>query len=65
PFTGGKEMWSIQTVDSIKIGEEVGPAILIEGYLPFAKMEGSEKKIHFFFGSLSTFDLEGSWEQED
>jgi hypothetical protein len=65
PFTRGKKMWTLKTMDSIKIGEEVGPAVLVEGYLPFAKMEGSDRKIHVFFGSLSTFDLEGSWEQED
>lgn len=65
PFTGGKEKWSLQTRDSITIGEEKGPAILVEGYLPFAKLEGSKKKIKFFFGSLTTFDTEGSWEQED
>lgn len=67
PFTGGKEMWTIKTADSIKIAEEVGPAIYVEGYLPFAKMEGSDKKIHVFFGSenLSTFDTEGSWEIDE
>ncbi|MCR9174207.1 MAG: hypothetical protein NXI10_17050 [bacterium] len=65
PYTNGKKMWSLQTRDSIKVGEEVGPAILVEGFLPFAKMEGSDKKIKVFFGSLTTFDMEGSWEQED
>ncbi len=65
PFTNGKEKWSLQTRDSITIGEEKGPAILVEGVLPFAKLEGSKKKIKVFFGSLTTFDLEGSWEQED
>ncbi|XOV68367.1 MAG: hypothetical protein ACFHU9_04165 [Fluviicola sp.] len=65
PYTGGKKKWTIQTKDSIKIGEEVGPAILVEGYLPFAKREGSNKKIHFYFGSISTFDLDGSWEIEE
>ena len=65
PFTGGKEKWSLQTRDSIVIGEEKGPTIRVEGLLPFAELEGSKKKIKFFFGSLTTFDLEGSWEQED
>lgn len=65
PYTNGKKMWSLQTRDSVKIGEEVGPTIYVEGHLPFAKMEGSKKKIHVFFGSLTTFEMEGSWEIED
>jgi len=65
PFTNKKKKWSLQTRDSVKVGEEVGPAILVEGTLPFAEKEGSQKKIKFYFGSLSTFDLDGSWELEE
>jgi len=64
PFTGGKEMWTLEVMDSVKIGESVGPTILVQGNLPFAEMEGSKKMIKVFFGSLNTFELEGSWEQE-
>ncbi|GAB5418742.1 MAG: hypothetical protein Crog4KO_04990 [Crocinitomicaceae bacterium] len=64
PFTGGKEQWTLKVRDSVKIGETVGPTILVKGKLPFAEMEGSSKKIEVSFGSLTTFDTEGSWEQD-
>ncbi len=64
PFTGGKKQWVMKVRDSVKIGETVGPTILVRGKLPFAEMEGSSKKIEVSFGSISTFDTEGSWEKE-
>lgn len=65
PFTNKKEKWKLQTRDSVKVGEEVGPALLVEGTLPFAEKEGSKRKIKFYFGSLTTHELEGSWELEE
>lgn len=62
PYT--KKQWMIQTRDSVQVGDTKGPALLIEGTLPFAELEGSEDKIKMSFGNLTTFDLEGSWEKE-
>lgn len=64
PFTGGKQMWTLTIEDSVKVGEVYGQTILVKGKLPFAQMEGSNKLIEVFFGSLTTFDTEGSWEKE-
>lgn len=64
PFTGGREKWSLKTRDSVKVADIVGPTLRVEGKLPFAELEGTKEMIHMFFGSLSTFDLEGSWEQD-
>lgn len=65
PFTSGKKMWTLKTMDTIVIGEEAGPSIRVEGELPFSELEGSKKKIKVFFGSINDFTLEGSWEIED
>lgn len=63
PFTNKKKKWTIQVVDSVSVGEIKGPALLVSGKLPFTEM-GSSEAIKMSFGSLTTFDLDGSWEKE-
>lgn len=62
PFT--KKQWTLEVRDSIKLGDIVGPSIRVEGVLPFAELQGTDKYIKMYFGDLTTFDLEGSWEKE-
>lgn len=61
PMSGGKK-WKLETVDSLKIGEDVFPAIRVSGKLPFARIQG-EKPEEISFGKLTTNDTGGSWEQ--
>ncbi len=63
PFTNKKDKWKIEVADSITVGEIKGPALLVSGKLPFSDM-GSSEVIKMSFGSLTTFDLDGSWEKE-
>ncbi len=62
PFTNQKKKWTIETVDSIAIGDLVVPGIKISGRIPFPGKDGKDKEI--FFGSLTSSDLTGSWEAE-
>jgi hypothetical protein len=62
PYTN--KLWTIQVRDSLTLGDKTGPALRIEGVLPYTELEGTTKWIKMFFGDLNSFDLEGSWEQE-
>lgn len=62
PFTGAREMWSLEVKDSIMMGETKFPAIRVEGAIPFAKTQG-EKNEKLSFGSLETNETSGSWEE--
>ena len=63
PYTNGKTMWSIETKDSVAIGDQSFPTILIQGMIPFTKIEGkSNGEEKMFFGSISLNELSGSWE---
>lgn len=62
PFTGAREMWSLEVKDSVQMGDLYVPAIHVEGTIPFAKMQGkSNEKLSF--GTLTSGDDTGSWEQ--
>lgn len=65
PFTKGKEKWLIETRDSVQVGDKYYPAIRVSGKIPFASKQGVDddtEEIHF--GSLTTNDVSGSWENE-
>ncbi|MGB0915608.1 MAG: hypothetical protein ACPGVI_06020 [Crocinitomicaceae bacterium] len=65
PFTGGRESWTIEVVDSVKMGETSFPAIKVSGNIPFASIKGKNgDKEEMYFGSLTTNDTDGSWEAE-
>lgn len=65
PFTNGKERWLLETKDSIKVGDAVLPAIFVSGKIPFASIKGKDDDTEeMSFGSLSTNDTSGSWEDE-
>lgn len=54
-----KEQWQLTVKDSVKIGDESFPAIRVEGRIPY----GSEEQGTLYFGSTTTNDLSGSWEE--
>lgn len=65
PFTASKEKWTLETKDSVQVGEAVLPAIKVSGMIPFASVKGkNDDKEEMFFGSLTTNDTSGSWENE-
>ncbi|MBL1278650.1 MAG: hypothetical protein COA33_000115 [Fluviicola sp.] len=57
PHTNQK--WSIETKDSVKIGDESFPTIRVEGRIPY----GTKKEGFMYFGSISLDELGGSWEE--
>lgn len=65
PFTGARTKWKLETKDSVQVGEAYLPAIKVSGMIPFANIKGkNDDKEEMFFGSLSTNDTSGSWENE-
>jgi uncharacterized membrane protein len=65
PFTGGRETWKIEVLDSVKMGETYFPTIKISGEIPFANIKGKNgDREEMYFGSIKTNDTEGSWESE-
>lgn len=64
PFTKGKGLWKMEVRDSIYFNDMTGPSIFISGTLPYAKEEGSARKIIMTLGKLTTFEHTGSWETE-
>jgi len=65
PFTAMTKEWNLETVDSIKIGDNYFPAIKVSGEIPFANVKGKNgNREEMYFGSLTTNDTEGSWEVE-
>lgn len=63
PFTGGREKWKLETLDSLMIGEDRMPAMMVSGKIPFAKIQGTDTET-LSFGTLSSPDLVGSWEEK-
>jgi hypothetical protein len=61
PMAGG-EKWTIETKDSVQIGEEFFPAISVSGMLPLARIQGTDSE-EMYFGKLTTNDTGASWEQ--
>lgn len=65
PFTSSKVKWTIEVKDSVQVGEVILPAIKVSGMIPFANVKGkNDDKEEMFFGSLTTNDTSGSWENE-
>jgi hypothetical protein len=64
PYTNGKYIWKMEVRDSIFFNDMTGPSIFISGSLPYAKEEGSARKIFMTLGKLTTFEHTGSWETE-
>ena len=64
PYTNGKDIWKMEVKDSIFFNDMTGPSIFISGTLPYAKEEGSARKIFMTLGKLTTFEHTGSWETE-
>lgn len=62
PFTKD-EMWTMETKDSVQIGEDFFPAITVYGEIPFAKIQGTENE-KLSFGKLTSNETAGSWEDE-
>ena len=64
PFTGGKEEWSIKTLDSVSVGgTDKKPTIRVFGQLPFAKLQGTTND-SISFGKSNLDEISGSWEEE-
>ncbi len=64
PFTNSKEEWTILVKDSVKIGAESFPTLRVEGFIPFAEVQGkNEDKEFIYFGNTSINNLDGSWEE--
>jgi hypothetical protein len=61
PMSNDKK-WKLEVADSIKIGEEVFPAIRVSGTLPISRIAGTQPD-EMHFGKLTTNDTSGSWEQ--
>jgi len=65
PYTNPKVKWTLETKDSIQVGEAILPAIKVTGMIPFASIKGKDNdQEEIFFGSLTTNDTSGSWESE-
>lgn len=63
PFIPGtKRKWKMKTLKKVQIGETFYPAIKVWGTLPLAEIEGTDPE-EISFGSLTTNDTGGSWEQ--
>lgn len=63
PFT--KKEWKLETLDSIQVGDAKAPAMRVSGLIPFAEIQGkNDDTEEMYFGSLTTPDLDGSWESE-
>ena len=62
PFTGGREKWTMEVLDSVMMGEVAVPAIFVYGEIPFAKIQG-KKNEKISFGRLTSNDMSGSWEE--
>lgn len=63
PFTGARETWTMETADSVMMGDVAVPAIHVYGAIPFAKIQGTENE-KLSFGKLTSNDTAGSWEDE-
>lgn len=64
PYTNGKEMWSLETKDSVQVGEIKAPAIRVSGKIPFARIKGKDGDTEeMYFGTLTSNDTSGSWEE--
>lgn len=64
PYTNAKEMWLLETMDSVKFGDAMIPTIKVSGYIPFSEIEGKDdNKEEIYFGNLLTNSLAGSWEK--
>jgi hypothetical protein len=61
PMSDGKK-WKLEVADSIKMGEDVFPAIRVSGTLPISRIAGTQPD-EMYFGKLTTNDTSGSWEQ--
>ena len=63
PYTNKR--WTIETKDSILVGDAKYPALYVYGKIPFADIQGKNNDTEeMYFGSLTTPDLDGSWEGE-
>jgi hypothetical protein len=62
PYTNGKELFKLQTLDSVMVGSDKVPVLEVKGKLPYPEVHGSKKRSEIFFGSLTLPDLSGSWE---
>lgn len=62
PKSGGKVKWTMETKDSVLMGDMKVPALYIYGTLPYAEHKGKKnEKMHL--GTLSSNSLTGSWEE--
>lgn len=62
PFTS--QEWVLETADSVVMGDIKVPAIKVSGFIPFAEIKGKNgNKEEMFFGTLSSGNLTGSWEE--
>ena len=64
PFTNAKEIWTLETMDSVKFGDAKIPTLKVSGFIPFSEIEGKDDdKEEIYFGNLLTNSLAGSWEK--
>lgn len=63
PFTNAKRQWKLETMDTLKIGEDILPAMKVSGKIPFAKIQGTDDE-ELFMGTLTAPDVVGNWEDK-
>jgi hypothetical protein len=63
PFTKNTKEWKLETKDSIQMGDDFFPAIMVSGDMPFAKIQGTANE-KISFGKLTSNETAGSWEDE-
>lgn len=63
PLTNAKRMWTMEVNDSIMMGDERVAALKVHGKIPYAKIKGTADE-DLFFGSLTSPDLVGNWEDK-
>lgn len=65
PFSKGLEKWNFEAIDSINVNDVTYPALYVSGKIPFARIKGKDNDTEeMYFGSLTTNDLAGSWEND-
>lgn len=63
PYTNAKRQWKLETNDTLKIGDDIMPAMKISGKIPFAKIQGTDDE-ELFMGTLTAPDVVGNWEDK-
>lgn len=65
PDTDKKEKWNLEIKDDVIVGEDTVSVIKVSGKLPYTFIEGEpeSRREEMYFGSLTSNNLGGSWEE--